>query len=113
MLVLLQSVPDVKNQELLLPWSFNHWVEHQNIAASIQSTYTVNLEQYQLDPIPANDLNTWLANHQQMHDDFNAILGYPGADLQDVDVNDPQQREYWAFLHWLEHSNANTVLNIG
>lgn len=114
-LALIQNFPGLNDPSAAQSWSFNHWTDHQLIFTGIQNTYGVNLEQFVIDPITYNTteaLNNWLSVHQQLHDDFNSILGYPGNDLQDVDFKNPQQRQIWSFLHFLEHQNAGQQLGL-
>lgn len=95
-------------------WSFNHRLEHDRLRQAIQSKTngTVNLFQYQLDPIDFTDVTEWLARHQQAHDDFNEVLSLQGVDLEGADFSDSNQLQSWIYLQWQEHNTANVALGI-
>lgn len=95
-------------------WSFAHRDHHDRIRQAIrqQSNGADNLVQYQLDPIPADEVSDWLSRNQQSHDDMNQVLRLQGVDLEGVDFKNSQQLEAWIYVHWQEHSTAALALGI-
>ncbi len=81
-------------------------------AAGVAQSSTINLFQYQLDPINFDDPQQWLENNAQTHDDMNGVLGLQGTDLQGVDLKDKNQLNAWIFLHYQEHYSAHQALGI-
>ena len=108
----LLNVPSTKNQ--WDSWSFSHRNHHDQIRRAIQleTGGATNLFQYQLDPIPENNFDDWLARNQQAHNDMNQVLGLQGVDLSSVDVKDRKKLEAWVYTHWQEHQAAATTLGI-
>ena len=99
--------------EELNEWACAHAQHHREIIASIQTSKGVQLVQYPLDPIPVNDLGAWVYQHQQMHNQYEAILGIAGYDLTDVNLQDRGQLEGWVFLNANSHLQAANILGIG
>lgn len=95
-------------------WSFAHRIHHDAIRQAIQqqSNGADNLAQYQLDPLPPDDITGWLSRNQQSHDDMNQVLQLQGTDLEGVDFKDQKQLESWIFEHWQEHNSAAAQLAI-
>lgn len=106
------NLPDPRDLPALATWSLPHANQHISILSAIQANYGVDLEQFQLDPMPAHDLPSWLLQHQQMHQDMNGVLGLSSNDLVAVDLNDPQARAMWSWLHFMEHQNISNALNV-
>lgn len=86
--------------------------EHTLIIDTILTKFNIFLPSYVIDPFTAGDPAGWLSKHQQMHDDFNSIVGFPGNDLQTVDLENDEQRLSWSWLHMQEHLNAVIQLGI-
>jgi len=95
-------------------WSFAHRDHHDIIRQAIQtqSKGANRLLQYQLDPIPSDEITDWLSRNQQSHDDMNQVLNLQGVDLQGVDFNNKQQLAVWILQHWQEHQSAAARLAI-
>lgn len=108
----LLNVPSSKND--WDTWSFAHRTHHDLIRQAIfrQTNGADNLFQYQLDPLPADEIHDWLSRNQQSHDDMNQVLGLQGVDLEGVDFKDKKQLFAWIQIHWLEHQNASLALDI-
>lgn len=93
-------------------WTFNY----QAVVHAIDSRLGdlgVSVPQYQLDPLPGNDVENWLERVQQSHNDFNSAIGLQGSDLSSVDITDPRQLEAWIWLIYLELNTATIALGIG
>lgn len=93
-------------------WSYAHRDQHTQIIQAIRAQTGIQLPQYELDPIPFQDLDQWLEWNQRAHDDFNGVLGTQSSDLQQADFNDKAQLEAWIYLHRREHETAASVLKI-
>ena len=93
-------------------WSWHHRLSHDQIREAARAQGK-ELNGYQLDPIPPDDLVDWLERNQQAHVEMNSAVGAQGVDLQDVDLRDPGQHEAWSWLHYLEHQNVEQQLGIG
>lgn len=94
-------------------WSFAHSSHHRDIIKAIHEQYGVNLPEYVLDPVPVQDLSTWIYQHQQMHNDMNGILRVSGYNLSNVDWKNIESRSSWIFSNATEHTNIAGLLRIG
>lgn len=107
----LYNVPSTMSE--LNSWAFAHAAHHRDINRAIyQLTGTVLTEDI-LDPINPNEIGVWLYQHQQMHDQFEAVLGIAGYDLLDVDWQNPDELGGWILLHATPHQQAANILKIG
>lgn len=111
MLVSLVTAPT--NASEWAVWSLAHRDSHALIRQAIQAKFGITLAEYQLDPIPFNDLTQWLDNNQQSHNDMNGVLGTQSSDLQEADFSDPAKLQAWIYLHRREHETASAILKIG
>lgn len=110
----LYSVP--KTPQALSTWSFSNAAHHRDIIRAIFEQHSVTIPQYVLDPFNPTDPNlmdTWLYQHQDMHNRQNAILGISGFDLNSVDWTDEKDLTRWIAQHGDEHAQAGRILNIG
>jgi hypothetical protein len=110
MLPALENTPETQDQ--WSRWSFDHRDSHSRIRAAIKAQFSVNLSDYQIDPINPNSTDDFLQNNSQLHSDMNGVLGLQSADLQDVDLGDPKQLQAWIQLHYFEHLYAELRLQI-
>lgn len=110
MLVTLLNVP--RSEEDWQIWSFAHAQSHQAINQTIKDKGGPALADYQLDPIPADDVKGWLERNQQAHDEMNGAVGAQSSDLLDVELEDERQRVAWIWLHFLEHQTMEQKLGI-
>lgn len=108
--VSLYNVPTAP--ELLQQFSFENADSHNLIIRAILAKTGIQLELYQLDPIPRNDLGDWAYRHQAMHNAMNTILNVSGNDLTEVNFADKGELETWIFLHAAEHVQAHQELGI-
>jgi hypothetical protein len=111
MLAGLLSVP--KSEQDWSLWSLNNRDALDQIRAAIATDSGVQLPIYQVYPIPFHDIETWLNNIQQAHNDFTDILGQQSNDLRDADLRDPNQLEAWIWLGYQEVLAACQKLGIG
>jgi hypothetical protein len=107
----LYNVP--QTDEELQHWGFVHMAHHRDIIRLIFETVNIVLPEFQLDPIDPNDTGTWEYQHQQMHQQMDAVLGIDGNDLTGVDWKNPSELSGWIFLNSSEHLQAADLLEIG
>lgn len=93
-------------------WSFAHRDQHQIIRQAILAQKNINLVEYQLYPIPFQDLTQWLVFNQESHDDINAVLGTQGTNLEQSDFTNPSQFAAWNYLHLREHEAWSFSLGV-
>lgn len=105
------NVPQTPDQ--LAEWSFINAAAHADINRVVFQDFNITLASYVLDPINQADLQNWLALHQIMHQQMDAVLGIAGYDLFDVDLTDRGQFAAWIQDHAAEHLQAGQILNLG
>ena len=110
MLAILQNTPHTPTDWYLFSW--NHRDSHDRIRAAILKQNSVNLQDYQIDPIDPNNINQFLENNQSLHTEMNGILHLQSADLEDVNLKDEKQLEAWTRIHYFEHLYAEAQLQI-
>lgn len=107
----LYNVPG--NMAELNTWAFAHAAHHRDINRKIYALNGTSLIENNLDPINPNDLGVWLYQHQQMHDQFEAVLGIAGYDLLDVNWQNQDELAGWVLLNANSHQQAADILKIG
>jgi len=107
----LYNVPSTQGE--LETWSFAHAAHHNDINRIIQQSTGVLLPSYILDPFDPNNAQTWLYQHQALHQAQDAILGIEGFDLLDVNLQNSNELAGWIFLNSQEHYQAAKILGIG
>jgi len=105
------NVPGTEQE--LAQWSAAHAIHHRDIIQAIFLATGIELPQFPLDPITQDAIENWAAWHQQMHNDFQAVLGIAGYDLLDVDWQDRNQIAGFVFLNASIHKQASDILGIG
>lgn len=110
MLAAVKNVPQGPGDWALWTWNYQDAVHtiDQRLAS-----FGISIPQYQLDPLPGNDVDNWLARIQQSHNDFNAALGNQGNDLSSVDITQQRELDAWVNLVYLELYDACVELGIG
>lgn len=112
-LATLLNVPPANDQSAFDEFSFSNQDSHNRIVNAIYGQMSTTLSIYVLDPMPFEDIDVWLRNHQQMHNDMNGVTGVAGNDLTSVDWTNDQEKAYWVELHWAEHQQNEKKLGIG
>lgn len=107
----LYNVPS--NIAELNTWAFAHAAHHRDINRTIYQLTGTSLIENILDPLNPQDLGVWLYQHQQMHDQFESVLGIAGYDLLDVDWENQNELAGWILLNASSHQQAANILNIG
>jgi hypothetical protein len=105
------NVPRTENE--LSQWAFAHMASHRDIIRVIYQLGAVALPEYLLDPINPNETGTWERQHQEMHQQMNALLGLDGFDLLGLDWDDQNKLASWVLLNAVEHRQASDLLRLG
>ncbi len=95
-----------------LHFAFNHRDSHDRIRAAIKTKFGFDLTDYQVEPIPPDDMGRFLQNNSSLHGDMNSVLRLQSSDLEDVDPKDEKQLQGWILLHYQEHLAAEQALGI-
>ena len=88
-------------------WLRTHQNDHKQAALASKTTLPI------LDPVDMEDAESrakWLEAHAQAHDDVNAYLRIAGADLTELDWDNPRQVSAWIDLNYLEHQQWSNSL---
>lgn len=101
-------VEDNKRDDL---FDFAHAQDHLLIIQKLQ-TLGVSLTFRQIYPFDDNDKDGIAERHQQMHDEFNAVLQLNGTDMQNIDDSTEDGKIEFGELNKYEHSAAHTALKI-
>jgi hypothetical protein len=101
------------NDDQLAFWSRMHMVWHRSAIVEIQRQHAIILAEFLLDPISVDEIDVFLANHQTMHNDLDAILQVPSQDLTNVDWEDETQRIGWFQAHAQQTQQESNKLGIG
>lgn len=100
----------------LARWSFAHMAHHRDIIRAIFEQKNKVLSEYQLDPFnpSADDFETWVYQHQIMHDQMEAVLGdaLSNFDLTEIDWQDRAGLVTWINTHAIEHVQAAQILGV-
>ena len=96
-------------------WAFNHAANHYDILQAVLVQKSQNLTQFCLDPMDPDNLGLWLYQHQEMHNQVNAVLNANNLayDLLAFDWDDPDQFSEWLLLNGSEHQRICAALGIG
>lgn len=93
-------------------WSFDHLAHHRDEVNQLGTDGAPGLPVYILDPINTDDTTTFLYQHQDMHNNTDALTGVGGYDLTSVDLSNSQQIAGWVYLNAQMHYNEATVLGV-
>lgn len=107
----LYNIP--RDQKGMNQFSFANQDQHRQIIDRISALYGKNLTEYVIDPIDISDPGAFLYQHQQMHNDMDAVLGIAGNDFTDLDFRQVDQVTAWIQQHANEHYLAAAKLGIG
>jgi len=87
-------------------WTFAHLAHHQAIINAAASKGKGTLLMYQIYPFDRDDAEGWLLQHQEMHDQMNALYGVNGVDLSTLDFSKKADVDAWLSLNYLEHQDV-------
>lgn len=109
-LALLYNIPtDIRSRN---EWSFSNANSHLLIIQAIQAKFGRTLPSFLLDPLPDEDVPSFLARHQQMHADMAGVTGIATNNYTALDFNDPSLLAYYFNLHAAEHVATHAALGI-
>jgi len=94
-------------------WSFNHAANHYDLISAVALQKSQNLTQFCLDPMNPDDIGFWLYQHQETHNQINAVLGTSGFDLLSLDWEDKEAFAEWCLLNATEHQRLSAALGVG
>lgn len=94
-------------------YSFAHYQHHRLLIDTILQVKGVQLVYLDIYPVTQANFQSFLENHQQLHDDYEGLLGIQGNDLSSVDFNDEKQRASWTWLNFTSHQSAVKILGQG
>ena len=110
MLAALLNIPHTQNDWDHFSW--DHRDSHDRIRAAILRQTGTNLTDYQIDPMNPSDMQDFLNNNAQLHNDMNSVLGLQGTNLEVVSLEDDHEKASWINFHYLEHYYAEQKLGI-
>jgi hypothetical protein len=92
------------------PWGFVHLQLHRNMAEYLQRTEKQPINVFPLDPIPLQNIKSWLENHQAMHDSLSRITGITSFDFLSLDMNNDAAVNIWLEQHFAVHQEMQRYL---
>lgn len=93
-------------------WLFDHNQDHNLLLGTVQTNTGKTQTFYILGAVYGRNMQDWLLDHQRAHDDLCAATGVIGNDLQNVDFEDPRQRDAWFQLNESEHAAFHVALKV-
>ena len=93
-------------------FSAHNMDSHQRIADAIFSKYNVRVPVFPLNPMPGENYETWLEQHQEMHNAFNNILGLEQFSFNSGALTSQEDIEAFAQSHFENHMAAHQKLGI-
>lgn len=105
------NVPHDENS--LNEWAFSHMASHRDIIRVIYQLSGIALPEYSLDPVDPSDSGVWQRQHQEMHQQMNALLGTSGFNLLGLDWRDENKLAAWIQLDAIEHRQVSDLLQLG
>lgn len=91
-------------------WHFAHMAHHRDMIDKVARDLNTHLTEYQLDP-PSRD-PTWFYQHQQMHNQLDAVFGIPSLDMTTIDWNDKDSIEAWVYDNFTQHQNEANATGV-
>ncbi len=106
----IQSVP--MDDAQLSSWSFSHMAHHRDINRVLFTTRNIRIDEFVLDPLDPKNMESWLDQHQQAHNQQNQALGIAGYNPSEVDWENETSRSQWVWAHADEHNRAAAILGV-
>ena len=101
-IVALRKIPASRAQWRQFHW--NHWLDHKIILGVIRTKTGQKLFLPPIWPVPNNDYTPQIAEwHQLLHQQMDALSGAPAADMQTVDLSNPQGQAAFIRPNFYEH----------
>ena len=87
---------------------------HRDMIATVYKTTGIRLVEYQLDPVDLRNPGQWALWHQLMHSQLDNVLGttqFGGFDIEQLDFNNPEAAQGWAWQHATMHYHEAAASN--
>lgn len=94
------------------PWGFANMAHHRDIIRTVKTRYGTELREYAAGVFNPKNLQPWLEQHYNMHQEMDDVLGIAGFDLTELDLKDPDKVADWVNKHASEHYQAATILGV-
>lgn len=91
---------------------FWHANDHLEIQQAVQKQKSINIFGRVLDPVDLRQLDAWIEQHQQAHNDTNEALKLNGQDLTNFDPRNADKLREWVYLNAEEHLAMRQALAI-
>jgi hypothetical protein len=105
-----QSVP--KSEGEWARFAFDHMDHHFRLATAAFKTYGIVVPNYALNPFDPEHADSWLDQHQTMHEAIDSLLGFAPYNMMDVDFKDEKQAAGWVYLNFQNHYREAEILNV-
>lgn len=103
----LEFVP--QNDDDKHAFDFAHQDIHRRLIEYVQSIAGVPFDAFVLDPFDVNsEVNVY--QHQDMHNQLDALLGTPNYDMTTLDWADPESRADWINDNYQAHLNYAQIV---
>lgn len=89
---------------------FEHAMEHKQFASAIQSAYSVQVDAVVF--ADEGDLQTWLQENSNAHNQELSAIGIDGYVPADVDLTDQQAYNDWMAQHAMLHDMTRQALGL-
>jgi hypothetical protein len=93
-------------------WAWDHYQHHLAIIQQAARLGYV-LNQRRIWPVNQQNMQDFLLEHQEMHNEMDAIANVQGSDLQDIDFKDKKKLDAWFYLQYIEHQSVAQFLGGG
>lgn len=102
------NVPGTEDE--MNTWAFSHMADHRDIIRAVRNRYGLSLQEFALDPLPVNNMSTWLYQHQIMHNEMNSVFGLTGFNLVGVDIKNQDSLAGFILSNGVEHRAAQKAI---
>lgn len=93
-------------------WAFRLDQNIRELQQAIGAQRDINLVPQQLYPVPPQAMQEWLSRVSDVLGEIVAILKLPSADVENVNLDDPRERQSWANQIFSEVRDARAALKI-
>lgn len=89
-----------------------NFVDHLAVIDALQTQKSITIGMLDIRVATEDSMGLWALNHQQLHDQINAALGFSSSDFTHIDLHDQSQLESMKQLHAVEHRQWHDALNL-
>lgn len=93
-------------------WAFDLDQNIRDLQQAIGTQRNIRLAPQQLYPVPPQAMQEWLSRVSDALGEIVAILRLPAADVENVNLEDPRERQSWANQVFSEVRDARAALKI-